>query len=622
MFEITNRRRRRPSQDPSTQSSSTTSRQSKSARSTTLLLIFGLASLLFYDDLLSIDTSFYDYIEGVDYEESVDSYDGETQEVDNINRRLRVLDKEKQAKKRADVVATRTVVNKKGQVVERPVISALDFFSRAVAPKNDGTNVKEDLTNEQVEQEKLGQSVASSFEAWDNNKDATSTAAAPKVQEIPKDLIPVDVDIDQYGDEENTIVHPKSNAVKKAASKAVNGATRYQDQESSSATAGFNPAAYNPEDTAAVSNIPPLSVCERLAPISHEKDLQILSKYKSQCTANKSKTPQDTSLLLLEGVKTYGRTGNNLIEFLHAMQYAKDYGHTVAIKHGSWPIQRLITDMWMSVQDDVRSRHSSERQEKMKEWYTFFEEQFCVQMISPEYDLSIYKDVIRMDTKDLFMFQHDNSISNFDEYVEYQGYLIRTLFRHYNKGYGVNLRNQPVKDMCSVLDTMFVNQDMNTIKYSVIHSRSLEGEPGKFLLGRIAEFSGCDDQAALDMTPEYIKSILTETDMLNHPIIFITDGQRPEILERLLADPDIGPQIHLIPEETSWVGGDITIAITSTVFIGNPASTFSGFIAKSRVALGFDKSYLFRKKDGDTGKWTDVCGRNCIYNKAIMRSMS
>jgi len=621
MFEITTqRRRRRPSQDPSP---STTSRQLKSTRSTTLLLIFGLASLLFYDDLLSIDTSFYDYIEGVDYEESISDsyYDGETQEVDNINRRLRVLDKEKQAKKRADVVATRTVVNKKGQVVERPVISALDFFSRAVAPKNDGMNVKEDLTNEQVEQEKLGQSIASSFEAWDNNKE--SDQAIPKVQEVPKDLIPVDVDIDQYGDEENTIVHPKANAVKKAASKAVNSSTRYQDQDdSSSSTVGFDPTAYNLEDTAAVSNVPPLSVCERLAPISHEKDLQILSKYKSQCTANKSKSPQDTSLLLLEGVKTYGRTGNNLIEFLHAMQYAKDYGHTVAIKHGSWPIQRLITDMWMSVQDDVRSRHSQERQEKMKEWYSFFEEQFCVQMISPEDDLSIYKDVIRMDTKDLFMFQHDNSISNFDEYVEYQGYLIRTLFRHYNKGYGVNLRNQPVKDMCSVLDTMFVNQDVNTIKYSVIHSRSLEGEPGKFLLGRIAEFSGCDDQAALDMTPEYIKSILDETDMLSHPIIFITDGQRPEILERLLADQDIGPQILLVPEEASWVGGDITIAITSTVFIGNPASTFSGFIAKSRVALGFDKSYLFRKMDEDTGKWTDVCGRNCIYNKAIMRSMS
>ena len=191
MFEInTQRRRRRPSQDPSPSSR----QSSKSTRSTTLLVIFGLASLLFYDDLLSIDTSFYDYIEGVDYESISDSYDGETEvEVDNINRRLRVLDKEKQAKKRADVVATRTVVNKKGQVVERPVISALDFFSRAVAPKNDGTNVKKDLTNQQVEQEKLGQSIASSFEAWDNKKEG-ETPAAPKVQEIPKDLMPVDVD--------------------------------------------------------------------------------------------------------------------------------------------------------------------------------------------------------------------------------------------------------------------------------------------------------------------------------------------------------------------------------------------------------------------------------------------
>jgi len=127
--------------------------------------------------------------------------------------------------------------------------------------------------------------------------------------------------------------------------------------------------------------------------------------------------------------------------------------------------------------------------------------------------------------------------------------------------------------------------------------------------------------AALDMEPEYVKAILEPLGMLKHPILFITDHQRPEILEKLLADPDIGPNIRLIPEGSSWVGGDITVALMSNVFIGNPASSFSGFIAKSRVALGYDTNYLFRRKN-QNGKWVDVCDHRCIFDKKVMNAMS
>ena len=109
--------------------------------------------------------------------------------------------------------------------------------------------------------------------------------------------------------------------------------------------------------------------------------------------------------------------------------------------------------------------------------------------------------------------------------------------------------------------------------------------------------------------------------MLDHPIVFITDHQNPEVLERLLSDPEIGPQIRLVPEEASWIGGDMTVAVLSDVFIGNPASTFSGFIAKARVALGFKKNYLFRAKN-DRGEWEDVCDERCIFMKKIMNSMA
>jgi len=54
---------------------------------------------------------------------------------------------------------------------------------------------------------------------------------------------------------------------------------------------------------------------------------------------------------------------------------------------------------------------------------------------------------------------------------------------------------------------------------------------------------------------------------------------------------------------------------------GNPASTFSGFIAKSRLALGFGHSYLFRAKD-ENGAWRTVCGDHCIFDKSILSVMS
>jgi len=396
----------------------------------------------------------------------------------------------------------------------------------------------------------------------------------------------------------------------------------------------------------------PISICDRMAPLSHEDDIRITQKYNSQCMMNKS-PPQNTTLLLLGSEKsTWGRTGNNLIEFLHAMQYAKDNNMIVGIMQVSWPTY-MITQMWMSIQTNVRNRgtpecvddgtiqsaracdraivRSKQRVQAIDEWITLFESSFCIKILNEEDDLSQYEQVVTLSTKDLFEYQHEYTVtatdnSGFTDYVEYQSHIIRTLFKHYNNGIGINMHNEPVGDMCSVLNAMF-GKDKDTIMYSVIHSRSLEGLPGQRMLAKIAERSGCDPMAALDMNPHYVKSVLKPAGMLGYPIIFITDNQRPEILQKLLEDVQLGPHIRLIPEEASWLGGDITIAIMSTIFIGNPASTLSGFIAKSRVALGYKTNYLFRRKvDEGTqwyeGKWFNVCDHECIFNKNVMRSMA
>ena len=118
-------------------------------------------------------------------------------------------------------------------------------------------------------------------------------------------------------------------------------------------------------------------------------------------------------------------SGNNLIEFLHALQYAKDYGRVVGIMRGSWPT-RLITEMWMAVQGPENlSRHSQERTNSIVEWSANFEKAFCVKIIQSYDDLDEYKEVIQMDTKELFKLEHDLSIGGFDDYVKFQSHNIR-----------------------------------------------------------------------------------------------------------------------------------------------------------------------------------------------------
>ena len=349
----------------------------------------------------------------------------------------------------------------------------------------------------------------------------------------------------------------------------------------------------------------PLRVCDRNAPIPHEEDAEMTMKYGSCPLLTGNPMKEETRILLLGGSETYGRTGNQLIEILHSLQYGKDNGYVVAIRFWSWATY-VINQMWMPiVQDDIFA------------WTQFVERSLCVKIVHTDDDLVGYKEVKVLDTRDLFVYQSREPL---DGKVEYMGHVLRTLYRSHNTGIGLTIQRTPVRDMCSVLDAIF-GGGRDSAAYSVVHSRSLEGEPGLRLLERIARYSGCDPAAALDMEPDYVKAILGPLGMLERPILFITDHQRPEILERLLEDPDIGPNIQLIPPDASWIGGDITAALMADVFIGNPASTFSGFIAKSRVALGYDTTYMFRKKDDD-GMWVDSCSNTCIFDRKIMHAMS
>ena len=364
-----------------------------------------------------------------------------------------------------------------------------------------------------------------------------------------------------------------------------------------------------PPQAVDTTGIAPLQLCDRAAPISLEQELQVNQEYAQCPILDGQLDPKDTTIVLLKGYTVYGRTGNNLIEFMHALQYQRENDVVIGVMLDSW-VTKLITSMWMAFPTD--NLKGGFMDEGIQQWKAEVERAFCIKIFVNDDELSIYQNVIETSPKEMFQYKHQERML---EYVRFQMHNLRTLFRSYNRGFGVNIKNERVGSMCSVLDAIFGDNKSSAI-YSVIHSRSLEGDPGLRLLKRISDSSGCDPLAALEMKPEYIKAILTPLGLLEHPILFISDHQNPEILERLLADPDIGPKIHLLPDEASWIGGDITAGISANAFIGNPASTFSGFIAKSRMALGFENNFLFRARN-ENGVWENVCEEKCIFYKVL-----
>lgn len=355
-----------------------------------------------------------------------------------------------------------------------------------------------------------------------------------------------------------------------------------------------------------IFTMPPLQVCGRMAAIPPELEQQSINKYTSQCPTT---VAFDDPIFLIEGKDPFGRTGNKLLGFLHALEKARKTGRIVGVVIDSWALP-VITTFFMSIQEgDIDA------------WKYNMEKTFCIKIITQE-ELPNYTNVVRRDAKDIFIYTGDSD-DDLQEYIAFQTYHIRNLFRHYNNGEGVNSEKKQVRDMCIALDELFGSGKRSRV-YSVIHSRSFNSRPlerksGMQTLGRICARSGCDPVAALDMHPEYVKAILRPLGMLEHPIVLISDGQDLSVAERLINDPEIGPQLRLVPNRAKWIGGDITLAIMSNAFIGNPASTFSGFIAKSRLALGLGNTFMFRGKNDD-GEWENTCEEQCIFSKRIMRS--
>lgn len=311
--------------------------------------------------------------------------------------------------------------------------------------------------------------------------------------------------------------------------------------------------------------------------------------------------------LVLEGRRSYGRTGNQFQTLLNAMQYTRDQNIQLAIVYNSWAMNVIL-------QYFMGNRNGNSKDN----WESYFEEMMCVKIIHDPAEAKELKNVaLKGPDKERYLFEYQTISKDNNEYLAGQLHVLRTLFQHYNTGESQDAPEGrfSVRNMCSGIDALIdgeVLENRSPGKYTVIHIRYLEGKPGVRLLALESLRTGCDPAAALLMTPDYIKSMLAPLGMLKHPIIVITDGENASAIELLSADPDIGPMLHRVPHSGAWLGGDITLGVMADVFIGNPASTLSVFIAQSRVALGFGNNNMYRARDAN-GKWETTCRDDCLF---------
>lgn len=342
------------------------------------------------------------------------------------------------------------------------------------------------------------------------------------------------------------------------------------------------------------------TVCGRGTNIGSTQNLSLQQQY-AKCPEYNDTSP----IAILMGYDTFGRTANQLWSFQRAIQYSRDNKIQLGIWHQSWAMDLMLQFFMVSPDHD---------------WKNQIEEALCVKVINSGGELK-GRQVIHKKPAGLFKYGGTGSreITRAS-----QTQLLQTFFRHYNTGSGTDHKSSSVQDMCSGIDTIFGQEDevdgdgRSSAIYSVIHLRSLEKD-GYRNLRNVARWTGCDPVAALEMKPEYVKSILESASMMKHPIVVITDGQNMAAYERLKVDPEIGPMVRLVPNEASWLGGDITLATMANVFIGNPASTLSLFIAQSRDALGIANNFLYMKKDPN-GVWgTPPCGDvECLHRQIIL----
>ena len=285
---------------------------------------------------------------------------------------------------------------------------------------------------------------------------------------------------------------------------------------------------------------------------------------------------------------------------LHAYDYARDHQLELGTTFHGWVIEAI----------QFMGYESNDNKELRNEIH----DQLGIKIIRNSTDLEGYEEVIQLSAKDLYFYKSPGE--NWEANMEFHIGILRRIFLRYNQASGYAHHGLRAIDVCRTFDDLF-HGFRSSIKYSVIHARYMEGK-SQFKLNQLAKTTGLTPKGPLEMSPKYVRSILKPLGMLSHPIILFSDGELPNVEQALLKDPVIGPKLIVLGNKTSLSGPDAALAILSDVYIGNPSSVTSGYIARSRYALGYneEQTYMFRKEH--LTRWISVCNDKCIFNPWIM----
>ena len=308
----------------------------------------------------------------------------------------------------------------------------------------------------------------------------------------------------------------------------------------------------------------------------------------------------------------HGRTGNQIRAFFHAFDWARDAGGPLVMHSTGYPMDTTLSKLYLGLSNN----------------YTELESRLGILLydnVDEQYRSKMYS----LGTRWARDYVSTNPEYSQYDMIQHRHYIIQQL---YEMSANEMERNpESALEMCksfhAIFGTDYDHAEENgastleslqsigitkriTKKYTIIHSRSFEG---KQFLEESHRHYGVDSQASIDYPPDLIASILSPLNMTKNSILMITDGQDESVAQRLLSDPIIGPNFHVVPQSISTMSGDILLAIFSEVFIGNPASSFSQYITMVRYALGFDKSYLYVRRDR-VGDWDTFCDdESCFY---------
>jgi len=305
--------------------------------------------------------------------------------------------------------------------------------------------------------------------------------------------------------------------------------------------------------------------------------------------------------------KVHGRTGNQIRGFFHAFDYARDRGGPLVMHGTGFPMDTTLRKLYLGLEpkdleelglllyDDVEEKYRSKMYLLGTRWARDYVSKNAeyTQFDSIQHRHYIIQKLYRMTAREMEL--HPDSPGTADVCASFHAF------------FGKDGRGVTDEEL---LKNIGITKQI-TPRYTIIHSRSFEG---KQFLEEAHRHYGVDARASIDYPPDLITTILTPLGMTNNSILMITDGQNTDVIDRLSSDPATGPYFQVVPQAVSTMAGDIMLAILSDVFIGNPASSFSQYIAMVRYALGFKHNYLYVRRDEINRKWETYCDdESCFY---------